>query len=767
MLFPYVAALLVSSALPGLVVGPETLLEPRAVGSVSMPTDERQPAIAWSARRNELLVVWVDGRRLTQTDLFAARVKDDGTLIDQQGFPLYLGAGDQRRPTVTAAGDHWVVAWENVFTDGGTEVMGLELTDPQQLGVPVRAGLGTAPSLAGLDDGTVYLSYAQAGLSPIVVKRPAGSATSTQIFAAMSPGDRVTRTELRVVPNEPISLGVEAELNGRSHVSLYRAPTAAPLFTTASGASLLLAQVGPAVMVGPEAGDVWFAWQTALAGVEGRAFRADGGVESFSRPNTAGPALASVAGAPRLFVTASPSAFEVHDPLGMTKQSFLAPNFATSEMVVAVHEPAFTFAFTDGMLNRDVHTLTSTSPGVLRDPATAPRLQRDARVVLRGDEGLAVWREGVELVRAARLRVREGGVLEVRNAFTVATASNGTSLNALDVALGEGLALVAWREDGVGPFMFPLRVALVQGESVGAPVLLTSSGGSTPDNSLHVAWDGTQFAVLAVEGGAVSLQRVSTTGVVSAPQLQQLASVPKGADLSCVAGTCVAVWQLGRQISARVFGAQAPTTPMVLEVTADGELPAVAHDGTSFHFAWRGGTGIETARLEGAAVVRDTNLPVNVLVPVGSVAMADATPPVIAWSAPGAVVTDLPQTWLGRLGSPPQSVGSGQNVDVATTAVGRDVRGVVVAQQYESAVTSVQTHATAFEWTLDAGVDGGMGDGGVDAGAEAVDAGSPPVTFTSSGCAGCSQGVDPGWGLVVLLWRRRQRSGSSSVWKMA
>ncbi|XXF79992.1 hypothetical protein P2318_09640 [Myxococcaceae bacterium GXIMD 01537] len=97
----------------GAVVGPGT--EPFLIAAP--PAVPRRASVAWSGR--EFLVVWEDVRAggITETDIFAARVRKDGTVVDPNGFPVTTNPGEQRDPDVAWTGKHFLVVWEERASD--------------------------------------------------------------------------------------------------------------------------------------------------------------------------------------------------------------------------------------------------------------------------------------------------------------------------------------------------------------------------------------------------------------------------------------------------------------------------------------------------------------------------------------------------------------------------------------------------------------------------------------------------------------------------
>ncbi|MGK3998798.1 hypothetical protein [Sorangium sp. So ce1024] len=73
------------------------------------PQDELTPALASDG--TNFLLVWADSPSFGESDLLAARVAPDGTVLDLQPMVIAAGPGREGRPAVTFDGVNFVVAW--------------------------------------------------------------------------------------------------------------------------------------------------------------------------------------------------------------------------------------------------------------------------------------------------------------------------------------------------------------------------------------------------------------------------------------------------------------------------------------------------------------------------------------------------------------------------------------------------------------------------------------------------------------------------------
>ena len=101
-------------------IGGETTVEAAVAGLTGARASD--PVVAASSNRH--LVVWVDDREGHGTDIYAARIEQDGALADPAGFPIANTAATEDTPVVAWVGNgKWLVAW-TVLVDrnsGGTD----------------------------------------------------------------------------------------------------------------------------------------------------------------------------------------------------------------------------------------------------------------------------------------------------------------------------------------------------------------------------------------------------------------------------------------------------------------------------------------------------------------------------------------------------------------------------------------------------------------------------------------------------------------------
>jgi hypothetical protein len=144
--------------------------------------DQTQPAVAWNG--STFLVTWTDTRS-GSADVYGARVRPDGTVLDPGGRPISTARGDQRWPAVRALGSTWLVAWQDGRSGTSTDVYatrvwsGGGVADPSGVPVSTAARDQLRPAVAASDTGW-YVTWAD---------RRDGPRTGTDVY-----GTRVSST---------------------------------------------------------------------------------------------------------------------------------------------------------------------------------------------------------------------------------------------------------------------------------------------------------------------------------------------------------------------------------------------------------------------------------------------------------------------------------------------------------------------------------------------------------------------------------------------
>jgi hypothetical protein len=82
------------------------VLDPQAIAMTTGEEDCFDPAIAFNG--NSFLVVWDKG-----SDIFGARLSTAGALLDPEGFVIYQDDFSQNKPAIASDGQNWMVIWED------------------------------------------------------------------------------------------------------------------------------------------------------------------------------------------------------------------------------------------------------------------------------------------------------------------------------------------------------------------------------------------------------------------------------------------------------------------------------------------------------------------------------------------------------------------------------------------------------------------------------------------------------------------------------
>jgi hypothetical protein len=110
------------------------------------PADQTRPAVAWNGRT--FVVAWMDARR-GETDISAARIDEDGRVLDPEGIAVSTAGGEQGYPAVGGlrrVGDSLIV-WVDKRAGGDYALFGTTLSADGRVKDPAGVALSTAPRL--------------------------------------------------------------------------------------------------------------------------------------------------------------------------------------------------------------------------------------------------------------------------------------------------------------------------------------------------------------------------------------------------------------------------------------------------------------------------------------------------------------------------------------------------------------------------------------------------------------------------------------------
>ncbi|RJS15939.1 hypothetical protein DRW03_31730 [Corallococcus sp. H22C18031201] len=103
-----------------------------------------EPAVAWNGR--EFLVAWTDSRGgLEAPDIYGARVRPDGIVMEDGGFPIGAAPGAQRNPKVTWTGRRFLVVWEDQRHGSDWDIYGARVERQGQVVDPEGIAIATGP----------------------------------------------------------------------------------------------------------------------------------------------------------------------------------------------------------------------------------------------------------------------------------------------------------------------------------------------------------------------------------------------------------------------------------------------------------------------------------------------------------------------------------------------------------------------------------------------------------------------------------------------
>ncbi len=129
-----------------------TVLDPNGLAVTDGASVSNAPAVAWDG--TDFLVVWDTSDDYTPGDIRAARVAPDGTVLDPGGFGVVSDPHDQRSPDLTWNGTHFLVVWQDDRSGSGFDVYGARVApdgaveDPNGFPVSAAAKAQTVPRVA-------------------------------------------------------------------------------------------------------------------------------------------------------------------------------------------------------------------------------------------------------------------------------------------------------------------------------------------------------------------------------------------------------------------------------------------------------------------------------------------------------------------------------------------------------------------------------------------------------------------------------------------
>jgi large repetitive protein len=558
-------------------VGAELGTDEPIQGITFMPDDQEWPSVAFNG--SVFLVVWQDARTFGE-DLYAARVKPDGTVLDPGGIPIAT-VDDHAKlwPAVAFDGTNFLVVW----SDARQPLAGLDVY-----------GARVSPEGAVLDSQGIRISALSSNDStPAVSCRP-----GLECLVVWDAGGRLDGARVRPdgVVLDPWSLELDGSggatrypsvaTNGTDYLVAYQYGESGQGVADIRGVRMQPdgTRGAPSLLVGVMDDQVFPA--TASDGTDYLVSWAD------RRGGTLFEAYAMRVGAAGNLL--EPGGF----PLGSSGHcAYASAGFDGNQYLVA---------WSCGSSVQATRVSRSGTPLGLLGLSASPSAWKPVVAAAPGGS-LVVWDDGRHSSRDIYgTRVESGGAVLDSAGLLVTRVLNGISNGQSTPVVGFAGShhLVVWEDFRQGTGTSDLyAVRMAQDGTVLDPrgILLSRAPGSQVP--VRIAFDGTNALVVWRDqrNGNWDLYgaRVAADGTVLDPEGLLLvvgSREPLNPDLACGGGTCLLVWDelrdgtLGREI----VGARISSNGQVLEpggfLISNFALaqsnPAVAFDGTNFLVVW-------------------------------------------------------------------------------------------------------------------------------------------------------------------------------------
>jgi len=597
-----------------------TVLETNGLAVVTTSNDQRLPVVA--SLNGDFLVVWQDGRNgAANQDIYAARIRGTGLLIETNGFLVSNANNSQSAPAVGVVGTNYVAAWHDFRSGVSLDVYAARIT---RNGAVLDANAFVV-SAAAHDQWNVAI--AGNGAAGLITWQDGRNGTDEDIFGArIDEGGSVL---------DPNGIGISQQPGEQ------RSPA-----------------------VGVLGADYFVVWQDSPGG---------GGIDLYGTRVTSAGAVGSATGTllsdaandqrfPAIAM-AGDQAFVVWEDIrnGANTDIFGSRidlnglpldsgNLLVSTVANAQETPAVA---SNGTLHLavwrdfradplgDIYGARVAADGTVLDPlglviCNASNYQLAPRVAASGGDFLVAWqdfRNGIhdDILGA---RVTGGGAVLDPNGLLISTAPGAQRLP--DVAGTTNGYLVAWqdRRSGSSDDIFGTRVGTdgsIQDVN-GLAICATLGDQKAPtaaglDDRYFVAWED-------LRGGAsnrvfgTSVQANGTIGTANGFALSSVTGDQLAPRIAASTNQFLAIWQGATNGSGfNIFGTRITAAGVVLETnsitinaaTGDQTGPAVASKGGDFMVVW------EDQRTAGRTNLFATRITGNgsVLEPAGEVTAPD------------------------------------------------------------------------------------------------------------------------------------------------
>jgi hypothetical protein len=149
------------------------VLDPQGIPVSTAPSNQIFTDIARG--NGQYLVVWQDLRSSQRWEIYGARLRFDGKVLDPQGIPIATGKGNARHPQVAWDRKNFFVVWTEENPGRGWDVAGARISptgkvlDPNRIPIAQAAGDQTTPALAWGKDRYLVVWMESGGVSGALV----------------------------------------------------------------------------------------------------------------------------------------------------------------------------------------------------------------------------------------------------------------------------------------------------------------------------------------------------------------------------------------------------------------------------------------------------------------------------------------------------------------------------------------------------------------------------------------------------------------------
>jgi hypothetical protein len=567
------------------------------------------PSVAFDG--TNFLVVWEDTRGPSGRDIFGARVRPDGTVLDATGIPISMAPNDQGAPAVAWGGTSFLVVWHDFRNDDGTAKSSI-------------VGARVSSSGTVLDSAGIPISSTDSLLNPSVAWNGTNFLVAWEAFV----GGNFDIRAARVDTNGTV-------LDAAANVSTASNGQFAPQVAS-NGASFFV------VWQDQRSGSSSDIYGARVSGA-GTVVDPAGIPVSTATGNQLEPALAW--NGTHYFVAWSDlraSKLEIYGARVDATGSVADGNgILISTTAIAQSEPSISAVGTTFFVVWQAHKSSNTTDvfasrvsaaGVVLDPnriaiATGPSSHNSPAVATAAANVLVAWQDDRAGTDTYAARVAGTNVLDP-DGFLVSKAA--AAQTDPDLAFDGTQFFAVWTEWRNGTYdIYGARLS-ADGEPLdgtGIPIATGSANQARP----AVAWGGGRFFVVWLQGGALRGARVSTAGAVldASNVLLPVATRAADADVAWDGTNFLVVWEDVAQTrptyQSDIRGARVTSnTGTVVDSvgiaisTATGAQtnPAVASNGTSSFVTWadfRSGTSLDVfgARVNGGTVVDPNGIAVS------------------------------------------------------------------------------------------------------------------------------------------------------------